>query len=275
MKKIGRYLLIVLPGLIAIASQFFCARTLPRVINFFYLKWVNKTGNFAVSTEEIMAYNMKIIMLTLLVSQLLCCLILGIWYKLQKRKEPRVKAADLFHGKMLGGIVLLGLGMQFLIQFGIQIAYVIFPEVIEAFEQLTEAAGLGEMNVLTLLAVVILAPLSEELTFRGVTMNLAKKASGSFLVANILQALMFGIFHLNIVQGVYAFVLGLVLGFVAHKYKSVVPSMLFHLVYNLGAMLLGVFGEALPETILTMILIAVVGVVLTVPGAWLIKKDEV
>jgi hypothetical protein len=38
-----------------------------------------------------------------------------------------------------------------------------------------------------------------------------------FWVANILQAVLFGIYHMNPLQGIYAFFIGLFLGYVCHK----------------------------------------------------------
>ena len=47
-----------------------------------------------------------------------------------------------------------------------------------------------------------------------------------------MQAFLFGVAHMNWVQGVYAFFGGLVLGWVAHHYKSVVFSMIMHFAVN-------------------------------------------
>ena len=54
-----------------------------------------------------------------------------------------------------------------------------------------------------------------------------------FWVANLLQALLFGVFHMNMIQGVYAFVVGIVLGFICEKSHSIYPSMLFHILFNI------------------------------------------
>ena len=56
---------------------------------------------------------------------------------------------------------------------------------------------------------IILAPVGEELVFRGLTYRFARKAL-PFWGANILQAALFGVMHLNLFQGLYAFFLGTV-----------------------------------------------------------------
>ena len=64
-----------------------------------------------------------------------------------------------------------------------------------------------------------------------------KKACGivSFPIANVIQAFLFGVLHMNLVQGCYAFIGGLVLGYVAHKYQSVLASMLLHMFMNVSS----------------------------------------
>ena len=42
-----------------------------------------------------------------------------------------------------------------------------------------------------------------------------------FWLANIWQALLFGLLHMNVLQGVYAFTVGLVLGFICHRGRGI------------------------------------------------------
>ena len=51
-------------------------------------------------------------------------------------------------------------------------------------------------------------------------------------MANVLQALFFGFFHMNIVQGLYAFLGGLAMGYIAHQYRTIKASILFHFFFN-------------------------------------------
>lgn len=53
-----------------------------------------------------------------------------------------------------------------------------------------------------------------------------------FIGANILQAILFGLAHMNIIQGFYAFGLGLLFGYVAYRYKTIVASIILHMLYN-------------------------------------------
>lgn len=74
------------------------------------------------------------------------------------------------------------------------------------------------------------APISEEILFRGVIMRSMEpfgKKSAIFF-----SALLFGIFHGNLIQSPYAFGVGLVLGYVAMEY-SIFWAMVLHMFNNL------------------------------------------
>ena len=107
----------------------------------------------------------------------------------------------------------------------------LFPDMVEETYAMMERAGIGT-NYMVIFASVLLAPIGEELIFRGLTMKYAEKAFGRFWAANLLQAFLFGMAHMNWVQGVYAFFGGLVLGWVAHHYKSIVFSVIMHFAVN-------------------------------------------
>lgn len=107
----------------------------------------------------------------------------------------------------------------------------LFPDMVEETYAMMEQSGIGT-NYMVIFATVLLAPIGEELIFRGLTMKYAEKAFGRFWAANLLQAFLFGVAHMNWVQGVYAFFGGLVLGWVAHHYKSIVFSMIMHFAVN-------------------------------------------
>ena len=118
------------------------------------------------------------------------------------------------------------------------------------------ATGLSG-QLLSVVAYCVSAPLNEEIIFRGIAMQLAlhavrpagdaRSARGEgaeplvsgrqFWTANILQAAAFGIFHLNLTQGIAAFIGGLLLGWVAWRCGSLKWSMLLHGCYNFGSFL--------------------------------------
>jgi membrane protease YdiL (CAAX protease family) len=96
-----------------------------------------------------------------------------------------------------------------------------------------ESAGLSEdVSLLMMLYSVCLAPISEELIFRGVTYRIARRAF-PFWIANFIQALLFGIFHMNPLQGCYTFILGLFMGYICEKGGTLYHAIFFHFLFNL------------------------------------------
>jgi membrane protease YdiL (CAAX protease family) len=89
-----------------------------------------------------------------------------------------------------------------------------------------------------------------------------------FTAANIIQAAVFGIYHLNVIQGAYAFLLGMILGYVANKYKSITASILLHMAVNSSSYLM----YLLPDYMLTYIILSSVGCVLVVAALLQVKK---
>ncbi len=85
------------------------------------------------------------------------------------------------------------------------------------------------------LYVCLLGPLCEELMFRGIIFSYLGKIS-PFILANMIQALAFGIYHRNIYQGVYTFILGFLLGYIDHLYDSIFPSVLVHISINISGL---------------------------------------
>ena len=87
-------------------------------------------------------------------------------------------------------------------------------------------------------------------------------------VANIFEAIVFGFFHMNFVQGVFAFLVGIILAYIAIEY-SFGWAVFFHILNNfgfnliLGTFMTSVVGEAQAETIsLTIMSIAAVASVI-------------
>ena len=77
----------------------------------------------------------------------------------------------------------------------------------------------------------IVAPISEELVFRQVIYKRLRGISPVW-VAVIISALLFGFYHGNLVQGIYAFIMGCLLALVYEWTGSFAASVLFHMLAN-------------------------------------------
>ena len=85
--------------------------------------------------------------------------------------------------------------------------------------------------LLQFLYIVILAPLIEEILYRGVILgSLAKYGQGT---AILVSAVCFGLMHGNIPQAVSAFGTGLIYAVIAINCGSIYPSLMIHMINNL------------------------------------------
>ncbi|MCD7755862.1 MAG: CPBP family intramembrane metalloprotease [Firmicutes bacterium] len=101
-----------------------------------------------------------------------------------------------------------------------------------------EAASASSESLSMFLYLALLAPVSEEILFRGLILRTLEPYGKRFAILG--SAFLFGMFHGNIVQTPYAFAVGLVLGYVAVEH-SIVWAMLLHMINNL------LLGDTLPR----------------------------
>ena len=130
-------------------------------------------------------------------------------------------------------VFLIGIAMQFVSSYILTLVLSFFPN--EATEYSENIGVLLELSFSMLFYVCVLAPALEEFIFRGILVSLFKQFVPYF-AANILQAILFGIYHQNFIQGTYAFFLGLFIGYILYVTGSIGYTMLFHCGINLMGM---------------------------------------
>lgn len=102
----------------------------------------------------------------------------------------------------------------------------------EANEVATSYSSSGSMMLYT----IIIAPLCEEVLYRGVLLRSLEKYGKWFSI--IISALVFGLMHGNAVQFPVAFIIGLVFAYLALKY-SIGLTIVLHILNNLSVELIG------------------------------------
>jgi membrane protease YdiL (CAAX protease family) len=93
----------------------------------------------------------------------------------------------------------------------------------------TEDVFSAFLNLPGLLYVVILGPIFEEIMFRGAILRSLQPYGENFAI--VLSSLLFGIYHLALFQGVFAFFVGLILAYCTLRF-SIKWSMLLHMLNN-------------------------------------------
>ncbi len=95
----------------------------------------------------------------------------------------------------------------------------------------------GASAVFVLIRVVLLTPLAEELIFRGLTFNRLKNYT-NFWTATLVSSALFGLYHMNLAQGVYAFLYGIVICLVYDIFRNLWAPILLHFAGNLLSVIL-------------------------------------
>lgn len=171
----------------------------------------------------------------------------------------RVQGVDRRH---FVAAALMGYGMQIVTTLIMVLVNVLLPSVMEEYNTLVDGSGITTYGLMWVISTLVLPPLVEEAGFRGLGLTYLERAGVPFAVANIVQALAFGIFHMNLTQGIYTFVLGLALGYVTHRSGSIAPAMLMHLVYNLmGTLGSDLIYSYLPAPFLILLITNVIALV--------------
>ncbi|MBR2189205.1 MAG: CPBP family intramembrane metalloprotease [Eubacterium sp.] len=103
----------------------------------------------------------------------------------------------------------------------------------------TEAVKAFRSQNIPLLVVVtvILAPIAEELMFRGMVYRRIRGYLGNG-AGIVLSALLFGLYHMNMIQLLYAFVLGLFFAWIYGKTRTLAAPVLCHAAANASALLI-------------------------------------
>ena len=173
--------------------------------------------------------------------------------------NARIQGVDRRH---FVAAALMGYGMQIVTTLIMVLVNVLLPSVMEEYNTLVDGSGITTYGLMWVISTLVLPPLVEEAGFRGLGLTYLERAGVPFAVANIVQALAFGIFHMNLTQGIYTFVLGVALGYVTHRSGSIAPAVLMHLVYNLmGTLGSDLIYSYLPAPFLILLVTNVVALV--------------
>lgn len=194
-----------------------------------------------------------------------------VFYYHRKRRSVRAPYRfDRLSGYQITLGLVMGIGCVFLSQLILLVSQstgILNIDNLESYEQLISSIIGQSPTWLILLTIGIVAPIAEELLFRGLVFHMFNRHM-NVKIALIIQGLLFGAFHMNLVQGVYASVLGIVLGMAYLLTGSLWIPILMHIVNNSVALLL-------PEAWMTdpVISMGLMGLLLLVPlGLWLLYR---
>ena len=194
-----------------------------------------------------------------------CIVTLVIIYKAIKKKGVEELSIRKMSVDNTVIVLLIGTSMNILVV----IAYVTFmmggylPGRYEDYEYTAYIVD-SSTFFLTILSTGIAIPILEEVVFRGIVYNEMKKITTP-MKAIIIQAVIFGVAHGNLFQGIHTFILAIVMAIAYDKTKSLNSAILIHIAYNITAttMVYRVSGDFLELMLIPLVAVAVVVVVAT------------
>lgn len=154
-------------------------------------------------------------------------------YRYDQRRRGKERAVELKFGGCLPYILLLGIGICISVNNIINLTPI--PVIFSGFER-TAAELYSPPAAVQLLAAGLVIPAVEELIFRGL-MFAPLRERMSFWTAAVISSLLFGIYHGNVLQGIYAFILGFTMAWLYERVKTLAAPYLFHVLANVTSIL--------------------------------------
>lgn len=217
------------------------------------LSWA--PNSFATSSEAAM--------LSTLIAQLVLAGIGALWYRSLRLSRQR-RAIDYGTGRLVGPpqyalskrplrkrltahviltLLLIGVTLQILVSSILSLIEPLLPDLMNSYDQ--TISEITDSSWFSVVSLCIMAPLCEEFYFRGVCMQLGQRIHPDIRVALVGQGLVFAIAHGNLVQGSYAFFLGLILGVVSLSQGGLLASMFLHFAVNTSSYSVGILLGAI------------------------------
>lgn len=176
-------------------------------------------------------------MLLTIVFDLIFLGILALFILLTKKSPAKEENRGLFTKiKPISALLALLIGITGNYALNIVMAYaqMLFPKLFEQYDSATEVYTMGGI-IPYIIGGVILAPIVEELVFRGFMQTRFSRAMPT-TAAIVAAGLIFGIIHGNVVQAVYAAALGILLGEIFAHSRSIYTSIICHFGFNLSSL---------------------------------------
>ena len=220
----------------------------------------NPSGSEASILTDVIKYQV-------VVGQLLRLILIWLGFKIFKKAQPNRFQNPIKNRGFLPDswkMVIIGLGVA---GFGNIIISLILTlagdnqmvnDILNQFNQAFQANTSLDILIM-FLGVVILAPICEEIIFRGIVFEKFNQIY-SLKTAIILNGLLFGIYHMNILQGINTFFMGMVLAYVYYYRRNITDAILVHLVNNLLALGLSLYQDVASLVMIICLISIIIGI---------------
>ena len=154
-----------------------------------------------------------------------------------KKKNEKSSRLDVPLGKREWYLLPLVAVLTFAASFVCDILNSVLPEMPEYLKQALQTATSGNFWI-NLICVAVMAPLLEEWLCRGLILRGLLFSKVRPAVAIVVSALFFAFIHGNLWQGIPAFALGCLFGYVYYKTRSLKLTVLMHFTNNFTSLLI-------------------------------------
>lgn len=166
----------------------------------------------------------------LLLSQIITCITLCSTLRLKGKSINKYCKINQIKVKEVYMSIVVGFNMYLLVYivigiFKLNSISVTFSERINSI--------LGNHSIVgSVLVIGITSAITEEIIFRGLILNELKRRM-DYKCAIIIQAIIFGLYHMNLKQAIYGVLSGCILGEIVHRSDSIFKGIIVHCVFNI------------------------------------------
>lgn len=168
---------------------------------------------------------------------LLCIPLIALVFQTTKGNKVGIKLSSLYRKPQKSAFwcfkwTIISMGFAYIASY---ISTIVFA-IIEYLSETTLNEASFEMGdsvigiIVSIIAPIIFAPIFEELLFRGVVLKNSEPMGQWFAI--IISGIIFGLWHENYPQFLFASVLGCFSAFMLIKTRSIIPSMILHFLIN-------------------------------------------
>ena len=163
----------------------------------------------------------------------LTVLVLAIFAKVQRDTLTKRAGINKYPRQFILTVIIMGVATSYAIMLimGLLQKADIFPQSWVESQSSTYSDVYSASAFMQFISVGFVAPLAEEVLFRGCILGVLKKEMHPW-AAIIISAALFGIAHGTPIAIIYSTALGILLGWIALTFNSIVPALYFHMAYN-------------------------------------------
>ncbi|MDR0857909.1 MAG: CPBP family intramembrane metalloprotease, partial [Oscillospiraceae bacterium] len=197
-----------------------------------------KYPDYAELTPLITEATAELMMPALAVADLFALVVFGLIWRKTRTYIPRFERPEMTKTAVFGVFALLGGHALLNVLLGLLLQN---PEMNESYSSVNTLLTSGSIP-LRLITVAVLGPIVEEFIFRGILINRAVYWMPKW-AAVVVSALIFGALHGNLIQSAYAFLAGLMFGYIYIKTRNIIACIAAHIAFNIYDQIIALLAD--------------------------------